>query len=208
MECRNSTEKACTLCGEVKAIDNFSVVTHGYRHSYCRTCRSAWDKKYYHSMPEEQREKIRQRENERRSNWSNERKQHALNKHREWLARNKDYAKEYDRKYREKNKVLLLTGRANQKSKKIGAIGTIKMAEWGFVLNDIFDGKCAASSDHEITEDNQITIDHIQPVASGGRNDVRNIQPLCLMCNLKKGKRFVDFRAEEQIKRINERYPE
>jgi hypothetical protein len=39
-----------------------------------------------------------------------------------------------------------------------------------------------------------LTPDHVIPICAGGTNDIGNIQPLCLPCNLKKGTKFADYR--------------
>ena len=49
----------------------------------------------------------------------------------------------------------------------------------GFVLE-----KCATCSSTE-----NLQLDHIIPIAVGGKNNVGNIQVLCQICNRKKGKR-------------------
>ena len=40
----------------------------------------------------------------------------------------------------------------------------------------------------------KLTIDHVIPVCKGGCNDTSNIQPLCGLCNSKKGTRTIDYR--------------
>ncbi len=42
--------------------------------------------------------------------------------------------------------------------------------------------------------DCQLTPDHVKPLALGGSNDIENIQPLCFMCNSKKGAKEIDYR--------------
>lgn len=42
-----------------------------------------------------------------------------------------------------------------------------------------------------------ITIDHIKPVARGGKNRLWNLQPLCQSCNSSKGTKTIDYRNHE-----------
>lgn len=42
----------------------------------------------------------------------------------------------------------------------------------------------------------RLSKDHIQPIASGGSNDVSNLQTLCIPCNSRKGNRTIDYRSE------------
>lgn len=42
-----------------------------------------------------------------------------------------------------------------------------------------------------------ITIDHIKPVARGGKNRLWNLQPLCQSCNSSKGTKTIDYREDE-----------
>lgn len=48
-----------------------------------------------------------------------------------------------------------------------------------------FNHKCAQCSATE-----RLEIDHIIPLAVGGRDDEDNLQVLCKTCNLRKGRRF------------------
>ena len=41
----------------------------------------------------------------------------------------------------------------------------------------------------------QLTQDHVVPLAEGGANDASNIQPLCKSCNQLKNRDIVDYRV-------------
>lgn len=43
-----------------------------------------------------------------------------------------------------------------------------------------------------------LTIDHIVPLAKGGRNHVSNYQTLCRKCNVKKGSEYIDYRWHDE----------
>jgi 5-methylcytosine-specific restriction protein A len=40
-----------------------------------------------------------------------------------------------------------------------------------------------------------LTLDHVISVLKRGKNLIKNIQPLCVSCNSKKGSRIIDYRA-------------
>ncbi len=40
----------------------------------------------------------------------------------------------------------------------------------------------------------RLSIDHIQPISTGGRSDIDNLQTLCTSCNAKKQQATIDFR--------------
>lgn len=50
----------------------------------------------------------------------------------------------------------------------------------------------------EAAKKRRLTPDHVVPLGKGGSNDISNIQPLCLPCNLKKHNRCTDYRIKKR----------
>lgn len=200
--CADAKEKRCTSCLSVKSIEDFPIMS-GYRNSYCRECRAKKDREY-RARPEV-KAATRDKQRERYRGLSKEAKEKQSRYHKNWLSENSELVKEYNRQYRESKKVSLLILRSNQKAKSLGADRSITMKDWEYVLS-LFNYKCAASKGHVIDSDNPITVDHVSPLSYDPvkNHSIWNIQPLCLRCNLIKSRRKVDFRTDEQIKKIRE----
>lgn len=54
---------------------------------------------------------------------------------------------------------------------------------------------CCGRTEPEI----RLTIDHVVPLSRGGRNDIANIQPLCLSCNSIKHNKIIDYRPRWNV---------
>lgn len=76
----------------------------------------------------------------------------------------------------------------NRRKRANGGSHTWK--EW-IELKQIFNNTCPGCGLPEPTV--KLTQDHIIPLSKGGTNDIKNIQPLCLTCNLKKGTKLIRF---------------
>jgi 5-methylcytosine-specific restriction endonuclease McrA len=77
------------------------------------------------------------------------------------------------------------------RARKRAAGGTFTPAEWE-ALKAHYNYQCLCCALRE--PDIKLTADHIVPVSKGGRNDINNIQPLCITCNLRKGTACTDYR--------------
>lgn len=65
--------------------------------------------------------------------------------------------------------------------------GSFSYKEWNELMAK-YGNKCIACGKHK-----KLTIDHILPVSKGGTNDIHNIQPLCLSCNVIKGTKYIKY---------------
>lgn len=70
--------------------------------------------------------------------------------------------------------------------------GDLSYWEWEEILRRY--GHCCVACG----EPDELTIDHIVPIAKGGRHSAENVQPLCRSCNSSKGSSIVDYRPERQ----------
>ncbi len=79
-----------------------------------------------------------------------------------------------------------------RRAKKAANGGSFTTSEWQS-LKQHYEFRCLCCSQKEPYI--ELTIDHVVPVTQGGSNDISNIQPLCLICNLSKGTKTVDYRS-------------
>jgi len=83
--------------------------------------------------------------------------------------------------------------RHNNRRRREKEAGKFNTFEW-LVLVKKCDNKCLDCGNQEpfvgqLYE--YLTIDHIIPLIKGGTNDIKNIQPLCFNCNMRKGIKII-----------------
>jgi hypothetical protein len=76
-----------------------------------------------------------------------------------------------------------LNGRVRRKERMLKNGGKHSQREW-LELKEKYDNTCLHCSKKE--PEIKLTKDHIIPVSKGGDDNITNIQPLCLRCNMKK----------------------
>ena len=109
---------------------------------------------------------------------------------RSWRERNIDRVREVYRTWQKNNrdKVVAKTHRRNARKMQNG--GSYTAQEWR-ELCQRYGNRCLSCGRTNV----KLTVDHVIPLIRGGTNSIDNIQPLCGVCNSKKGTREIDYRV-------------
>jgi 5-methylcytosine-specific restriction endonuclease McrA len=162
--------KTCTKCGQTKSVELF-YKGNGYKGGYRPRCKSCFnqaskDKKSEYYLSN--RPEILQKVSRYRS----ENVLEIASKRAKWRSLNSEKTSLYSYKRRAKfkeNGTFLITAKEIDKLKSLNCFA------------------CGKSG--------QIQIDHIIPIARGGRHSIGNLLPLCSKCNLSKNKKtFMEWR--------------
>lgn len=182
--------KTCSRCGEFKASDLFyrSKFSKDRRKSSCKACAKVYAKSEKGAAAN------------RKHAQSNKRKEWDRNYNRAgarkaiWDRYNKsDKRKKAQKKYMQSSRGIQADRRATSKrrTRKTLAGGEYTSDEW-YSLCKYYDFCCLKCN--KKFPFNQLTVDHIKPVAKGGSSFIWNIQPLCIECNKTKGVSEIDYR--------------
>jgi len=141
-----------------------------------------WDKRH----PERRRERQRKW---RKKHLKKCRKQtlKAVHRYRQkYPERYKESLKKYREKHKEKRNFESRMRRIRKKN-----AGYFAFEEW-IELKKKYKNTCLCCK--KIEPEIKLVPDHIIPLCKNGENKITNIQPLCLVCNLKKGIKIKDFK--------------
>lgn len=197
--------KTCTKCGQLKTLDAFardkykkSGVT-----SSCLECRNSYQKQKRKSDPE-----YRAARNQSSKDYYYANREDCAKKNKRWARENPDKRRKIDARFRanhrEQEQQRAIAYRKRNPSKRLewarsnpekqaaiyakrsfarrgGDRFSISLAE----IRKMYASPCAycgAPSEH---------IDHIMPLARGGRHSIGNLTGACKNCNLSKGSKFI-----------------
>lgn len=186
--------KICPHCSVDKPLTDFREKARGLygRSSWCRGCEGAEHRAYTNGP---RREELLQR---RREQWAatprtEEQKQEAAARARDWYAENKDRHQANNRRWILENRdaFRIIQARYHHGSpahiRRRGYFSqvekTLTESEWLEIL-ECFDHRCAYCLKHH-----KLTMDHLIPVSKGGPHAEYNVVPACRSCNSKKSSR-------------------
>ena len=187
------TERACSQCQRVFPYDltyfpPFKPGLFGLR-AECRECNRQRHREKRQRDPERYRKinrdaYFRNLEHSREISRINARK--SLARQRAAGIQRSDAARERDRQYQQRNKIILRPKKVlyahARRARKFNAEGTYTQQEWRDKLA-LYNNKC-----HWCGEEikGTPTADHVIPLVHGGTNYIENIVPACRVCNSKK----------------------
>lgn len=165
--------KTCSKCAQEKPLSEFPPhkKTKDGLQSSCRPCCAAASRAYY----AKNREKCRE-------------------KNRKWVAKNSDYERERQAKYRIANPEIVKAAQAAWMKRNLlrmrlhgakrRAKTRVSLSE-GLVdrLFELQKGRCTCCG---MPLEDKFHIDHIVPLARGGKHEDKNIQLLRAKCNMQK----------------------
>ena len=167
--------KTCTRCGETKPVDAFdwNVKAKGYRQSHCKVCRKV-DQRELYARPEVRALKLAALH---RRVLSPEVRARANANRRKWIAQNPAY--------RENRLQIGRRGSSSHRARKRGATGYMPRGVLAILSQTQKTCPLCGVSLKRVA----VHIDHVVPLALGGRHDLGNLQLLCDSCNRLKSAR-------------------
>jgi hypothetical protein len=163
-------KKRCPRCGITKSVDEFhrcKTLKDGLA-LWCKPCQIASTRRYQKANSEHVRE------------------QNAL-----WYKNNAEEQKARARVWRTEHPGAVRLHNHNRDARERGGAGRLRPSEAKDLL--VYLGPrclcCGATND--------LTFDHVLPLAKGGTHELANIQILCRRCNIAKGVRLgLDYRKK------------
>lgn len=179
----NNSMKTCRRCNVEKPSKDFYKNKNNSDglQGYCKKCSRDGVKAHRKENPDRWAEYYRREYDKRKNDPAYQEYQ------RQYRELNRDRIRESCRIYYENNGGQWSAYRQTRRARE-RAGGSFTYEEW-VNLCEKYGGKCLKCGAPECT------IDHVVPLSKGGSNDISNIQPLCLNCNLRKKDKIADYRV-------------
>lgn len=196
--------KQCTKCFEWKSKTEFHK--HKGRKdglsNICKSCNKRHANEWYYANKEKalvtcrnwalaNTEKVRETHKRWRENNPEQWRKVVSKATNKWRESNPEKSHEVSRNWKTKNVEKNLQINRNYRAKKSGNGGTITEKEWQS-LKKIYNYTCLCCKRKE--PEIKLTLDHVKPLKLGGKNIIDNAQPLCSLCNSRKGAKEIDYR--------------
>jgi 5-methylcytosine-specific restriction endonuclease McrA len=143
--------------------------------TYCRLCYNAYKRATY--------QRDREKEIARSAAYNRANPKRVAANMRACRARRPEYYRQYNNRYRKENWERLSIHDANKRAKRrmafIGSKG-VSPDEWNEIKAK-YRHRCAYCGCKK-----RLTMDHIVPIARGGKHEPQNIAPACRSCNSRK----------------------
>jgi hypothetical protein len=140
--------------------------------------------------------------NKQRSEWT--KKDRTRNPERYRTKNRKYYASDLEKsrksrrirhqKWKDANPEKVAQNSRNRRALENNAVGKFTVEQWT-ALKKKYSFMCLRCGQRE--PEIKLTPDHVLPLSRGGSNEIENIQPLCLMCNVSKGAKHIDYRPDK-----------
>lgn len=112
------------------------------------------------------------------------------------LSKTKEYQQKKHREYWENHKEHVLFKNHQRRMRKLGNGGNHTLEQW-LLLKEKYSYTCLSCGQKE--PNIRLTEDRITPLIKKGTDDINNLQPLCLPCNLSKHDKDIDYRGRWEI---------
>lgn len=171
--------KVCCRCKKEKPLSNFyrsRAIKDGFQRE-CKSCHSKAQMKW-------------QNENRNKANEIAQRYSKGRGKayYQENAEKIKAYQAEYHKKWWQENKDKRREYKTVRRARKYNSNEHFTQKQFRELCQK-HGNKCLCCK-----EVKNLQADHIVPIARGGSDGIENIQPLCKICNIKKGTKTIDFR--------------
>lgn len=182
--------KRCYTCYQIKVLSEFYLFHDNGKQrvtSSCKECTKKQSRIYYAKDPVKGHERTN---NYRANNIENVRE---INRkaQQKYQAANLKKVVEKNRKWHAANPGKYTEEEAKRRARKKGNGGIITAQEWQ-ALKKHYNDTCLCCKRRE--PEIKLTLDHVMPLVLGGKNIIKNAQPLCGSCNSRKNKKNIDYR--------------